>query len=75
MNVLYHSVCPLSKTLVVCGESKGLRPNLKFSIYRDRAKDNVTLYPNKNNSVKSELSQIYITAEGYTPQTTKVVAP
>lgn len=55
------------------GSSNGLTPNLKFSIYRDKAKDNVTLYPNKNNSVKGELSQIFITAEGYTPQTTRVL--
>ena len=55
------------------GQSEGLTPNLKFSIYRDKAKDNVTLYPNKNNAVKSELSDIFITAEGYTPQTTRVL--
>lgn len=55
------------------GQTGGLRPNLKFSIYRDRAKDNVTLYPNKNSNVKGELSQIYITAEGYTPQTQRVL--
>ena len=54
------------------GSTNGLEPNLKFSIYRDKAKDNVTLYPNKNNSVKGELAQIYITAEGYTPQTHRV---
>ena len=55
------------------GQSEGLTPNLKFSIYRDKAKDNVTLYPNKNNAVKSELADIFITAEGYTPQTTRVL--
>ena len=55
------------------GITEGLSPNLKFSIYRDKVKDNVTLYPNKNNGVKSELSQIYITAEGYTPQTQRVL--
>ena len=55
------------------GITGGLSPNLKFSIYRDKVKDNVTLYPNKNNGVKSELSQIYITAEGYTPQTQRVL--
>lgn len=55
------------------GDTNGLTPNLKFSIYRDKAKDNVTLYPNKNNSVKGELAQIFITAEGYTPQTHRVL--
>ena len=55
------------------GPTGGLTPNLKFSIYRDKAKDNVTLYPNKNNSVKGELAEIYITKEGYTPQTNRVL--
>ena len=54
------------------GSTNGLTPNLKFSIYRDKVKDNVTLYPNKNNSVKGELAEIYITKEGYTPQTNRV---
>ena len=55
------------------GSTNGLTPNLKFSIYRDKAKDNVTLYPNKNNSVKGELAQIFITKEGYIPQTTRIL--
>ena len=48
---------------------QGLEPNLKFSIYRDKSKDQATLYPEKNNSVKSVLSHIGITQEGYEPKT------
>ena len=55
------------------GSTEGFRPNLKFSIYRDKAKDNVTLYTGKNNDgIKSELANIFITKEGYKPQTTRV---
>lgn len=55
------------------GSTEGFMPNLKFSIYRDKSKDNVTLYTGKNEGgVKSELSQIFITKEGYKPQTTRV---
>lgn len=43
----------------------GVIPNLQFSLYRDKGKDNVTLYPNKSNN-KSELANIGITRESYT---------
>lgn len=55
------------------GSTNGLTPNLKFSIYRDKIKDNVTLYQGKNSdSIKNELSNIYITKEGYKPLTERI---
>lgn len=55
------------------GSTNGLTPNLKFSIYRDKVKDNVTLYQGKNSdSIKNELSSIYITKEGYKPLTERI---
>ena len=55
------------------GSTNGLEPNLKFSVYRDKIKDNVTLYQGKNSdSIKNELSNIYITKEGYKPLTERI---
>lgn len=55
------------------GSTNGLTPNLKFSVYRDKNKDNVTLYQGKNSeSIKNELGNIYITKEGYKPLTERV---
>lgn len=49
-----------------------LSPNLMFSIYRDRAKDKVTLYPKYNDGVKNELRQIGINSIGYSPAQNRV---
>lgn len=45
-----------------------LVPNWKFVLYRDKSKDKVTLYPNKNSSqVISDLSLIGIDSTSYIP--------
>ena len=49
-----------------------LSPNLMFSVYRDRVKDKVTLYPRYNDGVKAELRQIGIVSSSYTPANNRV---
>lgn len=46
--------------------TNGLTPNLRFSVYRDKEKDNVTLYKGKNEQgIADELAQIGITSQSY----------
>lgn len=56
-------------------DSESLNPNYYFTYYRDKVKDLVTLYPNKNSSgIINELSLIGITNPSYTPNQNRVAA-
>lgn len=56
-------------------DSESLNPNYYFTYYRDKSKDLVTLYPNKNASgVVNELSLIGIKNPSYTPNQNRVAA-
>lgn len=49
-------------------DTQHLVPNWKFSLYRDKVKDKVTLYPNKNSSqIVSDLSLIGVDSTSYIP--------
>ena len=52
------------------GERYKVTPNASFLLIRDKNDDKVTLYPNKNEGVKSELSYLNVT-EGYTSTDTR----
>lgn len=49
-------------------DTQHLVPNWKFSLYRDKVKDKVTLYPNKNSSqITSNMSLIGVDSTSYIP--------
>lgn len=49
-------------------DTQHLVPNWKFSLYRDKVKDKVTLYPNKNSSqITSDMSLIGVDSTSYIP--------
>jgi hypothetical protein len=55
--------------------SESLNPNYSFNYYRDKAKDLVTLYPNKNSGgVINELGLIGISNPSYSPNQARVAA-
>lgn len=49
-----------------------VKPNGDFVLYRQKDKDLVTLYPNKNDSLKAELEGLGITSSSYTPSGTRI---
>lgn len=54
-------------------ETLHIVPNWKFVLYRDKTKDKVTLYKNKNSqSVIEDLSLIGIDKQGYKPSNTRI---
>lgn len=55
------------------GNTDKLQPNARFLLYRNKTKDTVTLYPDKNDStIKGLLAHIGVNATGATPQTSRV---
>lgn len=58
-----------SRVVVPAQEIAQLTPNIVFSLYRDKVRDRVTLYPKYNTpAVRSELQNISIGSSSYTPQ-------
>lgn len=58
-----------SRVVVPAQEIAQLTPNIVFSLYRDKVRDRVTLYPKYNTpAVRSELQNISISSSSYTPQ-------
>lgn len=56
----------------VPSRSEQVKPNGDFVLYRQKDKDLVTLYPNKNESLKEELEGLGITESSYTPSGTRI---
>lgn len=49
-------------------DTQHLVPNWKFSLYRDKVKDKITLYPNKNSSqITNDMSLIGVDSTSYIP--------
>ena len=56
----------------VPSEADRVKPNGDFVLYRQKDKDLVTLYPDKNENLKAELEGLGITATAYTPSGTRI---
>lgn len=64
----------ISGKTVTANSSQVAKPNALFLLIRDKVDDLVTLYPNKNNSLSSELGSLGITTESYTPSQSRIEA-
>lgn len=54
------------------GQKASIKPNSTFLLFRDKNSDLVTLYPHKNDNLLSDLSNIGLGQEGYTPHASRI---
>lgn len=54
------------------GESYKAEPNADFLLYRDKAKDLVTLYPSKNDALLNDLNSLGISNISYKPSASRI---
>lgn len=54
------------------GQKASIKPNASFLLIRDKNSDLVTLYPEKNSGLSSQLNDLGITTESYSPANSRI---